>query len=112
MPAGRISGLTTSPTRSTNCSTAPAHAGIDHHLVEFDLRLLQRGLRTRLFSRQLARELGFRGLLGGKGRIDAALAALDHVLQALDLTPRHDVGVTPVQLLLGRQLIDGLLEAL
>lgn len=45
-----------------------------------------------------------------KGRIDTALAALNGVLQALDLTPRHDVGAATVQLLLGRQFIDGLLE--
>ena len=35
---------------------------------------------------------------------------VDDVLQLLDFPPRHDVGVAPVQLLLGLQLVDGLLQ--
>ena len=51
-----------------------------------------------------------RGLLGGHGGVHPALAAVDDVLQPLDLTPRHDVGVAPVQLFLGLQLVDRLLQ--
>ena len=89
---------------------AAAHAGTDDGFLQLHLGLRQRGFGARLFGREQARGPRLGGLSRRGGRIDRALAASHRHLELLDITPRDDARIAPVQLLLGIQFVHGLLE--
>ena len=49
-------------------------------------------------------------MLRGGGRIDAGLALIDHHLKLLDVTLRHDAGVSTLQFAFGVEFVLGLLK--
>ena len=108
-PAGRMNGLTMSPTRKRELLHPPVHAGADDGLVEIHLGLGQRGFGAGLFG----------GKKRGDPRLGASLAAVAAAIapwrpstatcSLLDVPRGDGARVAPIDLLLGLQFVHGLL---
>ena len=109
MPAGRISGLTISPTRSTNCSTRP--------LTPARMTVLSRSTwacasAASALAFSAGSSVEIRSSMPCFAAVAAAIAPswpCRTDLQPLDLAERNVARIAPVQLLLGLQFVHGLL---
>ena len=73
------------------------------------MRLVQGGLCTGFFGRKQGRDPLLDALFRSDGGVDCAELALRAFLKPLDLAERHVAWITPIQLLLGFQFVQGLL---